>query len=225
MARLAGFVDDDTELAHMGFGTMNGPDGRPFKTRDGGTVKLADLLNEAGERALALVREKNPELEADELNHIARVVGLGAVKYADLNKHRSSDYIFDFDQMLSFDGNTAPYLLYARTRVMSIFRKAGISPEQCHGDVVIEQEAEAELAAKLLQFPELLERVADQGLPHLLCNYLFEVAGLFSGFYEKCPILGGEKTQRDSRLQLAALTAGVLERGMGLLGMETLERM
>jgi arginyl-tRNA synthetase len=225
LARLAGFIDDTTELAHMGFGTMNGPDGRPFKTRDGGTVKLSDLLDEARERALKLVQEKNPALQPDELDEIARVVGLGAVKYADLNKHRTSDYIFDFDQMLSFDGNTAPYLLYARTRVMSVFRKAGISPEQSGGDVVIEEEAEAELAAKLLQFPEVLERVADQGLPHLLCNYLFEVAGLFSSFYEKCPILASEARQRDSRLQIAALTAGVLERGMGLLGMETLERM
>ena len=126
LSKLAGFVPESTDLSHMGFGTMNGPDGRPFKTRDGGTVKLIDLLNEAEERAYALVKEKNPELADSELRTIARAVGIGAVKYADLSKNRSSDYIFNFDQMLSFEGNTAPYLLYAYTRVASIFRKAGL---------------------------------------------------------------------------------------------------
>lgn len=228
VARLAGFVGADTELAHMGFGTMNGPDGRPFKTRSGGTVKLVDLLEEAEERAWQLVREKNPALDDDELRHIGRTVGIAAVKYADLSKHRTSDYIFSFDQMLSFDGNTAPYLLYAWTRVVSVFRKGDIDPRSLdnEAELQLEQEAEIALATKLVQFAEVLEQVGEKGLPHLLCNYLYEIAGLFSSFYEQCPILAAEnETTRASRLRLAWLTARVLRRGLSLLGIETLERM
>ena len=226
VARLAGFVDEHTELAHMGFGTMNGPDGRPFKTRSGGTVKLTDLLDEAEERAWRLVQEKNPELDEAELRRIAQVVGTGSIKYADLSKHRTSDYIFDFDQMLSFEGNTAPYLLYAWTRVFSIFRKAGLDPDELDGDIRLDTEAETELAARLIQFGAVLEQVGERGLPHLLCNYLFDIAGLFSSFYEHCPVLSAEdEEQRQSRLQLARLTAGVLQQGLALLGISTLERM
>lgn len=226
VARLAGFVDDNTELAHMGFGTMNSPDGRPFKTRSGGTVKLTDLLDEAEERAWRLVQGKNPELDEAELRRIAQVVGTGSIKYADLSKHRTSDYIFDFDQMLSFEGNTAPYLLYAWTRVFSIFRKAGLNPDEVDGEIRLDTEAETELAARLIQFGPVLEQVGERGLPHLLCNYLFDIAGLFSSFYEHCPVLNAEdEEQRQSRLQLARLTAGVLQQGLALLGIETLERM
>ncbi len=226
VARLAGFVDDNTELAHMGFGTMNSPDGRPFKTRSGGTVKLTDLLDEAEERAWRLVQGKNPELDEAELRRIAQVVGTGSIKYADLSKHRTSDYIFDFDQMLSFEGNTAPYLLYAWTRVFSIFRKAGLNPDEVDGEIRLDTEAETELAARLIQFGTVLEQVGERGLPHLLCNYLFDIAGLFSSFYEHCPVLSAEdEEQRQSRLQLARLTAGVLQQGLALLGISTLERM
>ncbi|MCK0537181.1 arginine--tRNA ligase [Alcanivorax quisquiliarum] len=227
VARLAGFVQPDTELAHMGFGTMNGPDGRPFKTRTGGTVKLVDLLTEAEDRALALVQEKNQELDSEELFNIGRVVGISAVKYADLSKHRSSDYIFNFDQMLSFDGNTAPYLLYAYTRVASIFRRAEIDPAALAADAPLTLEAEQEtaLATLLLQFGETLHQVADKGVPHVLCAYLYNLAGAFSSFYEHCPILTAEQPLRDSRLQLAWLTARTLKQGLALLGIQTLERM
>ena len=226
VARRAGFVAPETELAHMGFGTMNGPDGKPFRTRSGGTVKLDDLLNEAEERALALVREKNPDADEEELTEIARVVGIAAVKYSDLNKHRTSDYAFDPDRMLSFDGNTAPYLLYARTRVTAIFRKAARAPEEISGEIDLREEPEEDLAARLIQFPEVLEQVAQKGLPHLLCNYLYDVAVLFSSFYEHCPVLGLEDAElENSRLLLARLTGETLERGLGLLGIETLERM
>lgn len=226
VARLAGFVEENTELAHMGFGTMNSPDGRPFKTRSGGTVKLTDLLDEAEERAWRLVQGKNPELDEAELRRIAQVVGTGSIKYADLSKHRTSDYIFDFDQMLSFEGNTAPYLLYAWTRVFSIFRKAGLNPDEVDGEIRLDTEAETELASRLIQFGPVLEQVGERGLPHLLCNYLFDIAGLFSSFYEHCPVLSAEdEEQRQSRLQLARLTAGVLQQGLALLGIETLERM
>ncbi len=226
LAKQAGFVPANTDLAHMGFGTMNGPDGRPFKTRDGGTVKLIDLLNEAEERAYALVKDKNPELAEDELRTIARAVGIGAVKYADLSKNRTSDYIFNFDQMLSFEGNTAPYLLYAYTRVASIFRKAGLEMDQVSGEFQLQEDAEQALAARLVQFGEVLQSVADKGLPNLLCLYLYELAGLFSSFYEHCPILNIEdEALKQSRLKLAALTARTLKQGMELLGLTPLERM
>ncbi len=226
VAKLAGFVKNATELAHLGFGTMNGPDGKPFKTRDGGTVKLIDLLNEAEQRALALVREKNPQLDETTLKEIAGTVGIASVKYADLSKNRTSDYIFNFDQMLSFEGNTAPYLLYAYTRVSSIFRKAGIDPENLAGELLLQAEQEQALANKLLQFSEVLDAVAQKGLPNLLCNYLYELAGAFSTFYEHCPVLVADsEAQKQSRLQLSWLTARTLKTGLGLLGISTLERM
>ncbi len=226
LAKRAGFVPENTELEHMGFGTMNGPDGRPFKTRDGGTVKLIDLLDEAEQRAYTLVRDKNPELDDSALRTIAHAVGIGAVKYADLSKNRSSDYIFNFEQMLSFEGNTAPYLLYAYTRVASVFRKAGLDMGDVNGDFLLQEEAEQALAARLVQFGEVLESVAEKGLPHLLCTYLYDVAGLFSTFYEHCPILSGDnEALKQSRLKLAALTARTLKQGMELLGLSPLERM
>lgn len=228
VARKAGFVSADMQLEHMGFGTMNGADGKPFKTRDGGTVKLIDLLNEAEQRAYQLVQEKNPELDQAELQQIARAVGIGAVKYADLSKHRSSDYNFNFEQMLSFEGNTAPYLMYAYTRVASVFRRIDRDMQQLDGlaPLVLEQEAEIDLAAHLAQFGSLLQYVAREGTPHSLCHYLYELAGRFSSFYENCPILSAEQPeQKDSRLRLAALTGRTLRQGLNLLGITTLERM
>ncbi|MBD8568641.1 arginine--tRNA ligase [Pseudomonas syringae] len=226
VARRAGFVHEGMQLEHMGFGTMNGADGRPFKTRDGGTVKLIDLLDEAEERAYTLVKEKNPEVAEAELRNIAKAVGISAVKYADLSKHRTSDYSFNFDQMLSFEGNTAPYLLYAYTRVSGVFRKLGTPFDASKGKIVLEAPQEQELAARLAQFTETLNNVAEKGTPHVLCAYLYDLAGLFSSFYENCPILGAENPdQQQSRLRLAALTGRTLKQGLDLLGLETLERM
>jgi arginyl-tRNA synthetase len=226
VARRAGFVDAGMQLEHMGFGTMNGADGRPFKTRDGGTVKLIDLLDEAEDRAYNLVKGKNPELSENELRSIARAVGIGAVKYADLSKHRSSDYSFNFELMLSFEGNTAPYLLYAYTRAASIFRKLGRGIEEIGGQISLQTEAEQALGGKLAQFAELLNSVAEKGTPHLLCNYLYDLAGLFSSFYENCPILSSEdEVLRNSRLRLAALSGRTLKQGLELLGLQPLERM
>ncbi|MGR3993282.1 arginine--tRNA ligase [Pseudomonas sp. 1121_17] len=226
VARRAGFVGHPMQMEHMGFGTMNGADGRPFKTRDGGTVKLIDLLNEAKDRAYALVKEKNPSLAEDELRHIAEVVGIGAVKYADLSKHRTSDYSFNFELMLNFEGNTAPYLLYAYTRVAGVFRKLGKGYDQLDGRIVLQAPHEQDLAARLAQFGEVLNSVADKGTPHVLCSYLYDIAGLFSSFYENCPILAAETAeQQQSRLRLAALTGRTLKQGLELLGLETLERM
>lgn len=227
IVRKAGYVPNSVPLEHHMFGMMLGKDGKPFKTRAGGTVKLADLLDEALERARRLVAEKNPEMSADELENLAKVVGIGAVKYADLSKNRTTDYVFDWDNMLAFEGNTAPYMQYAYTRVLSVFRKAGIDENALtDAPVVIAEDREAQLAARLLQFEETLSVVAREGTPHVMCAYLYDLAGLFSGFYEHCPILSAEsEATRNSRLKLALLTAKTLKLGLDTLGIETVERM
>ncbi|EHE1280655.1 arginine--tRNA ligase [Salmonella enterica] len=227
IVRKAGYVPDSVPLEHHMFGMMLGKDGKPFKTRAGGTVKLADLLDEALERARRLVAEKNPDMPADELEKLANAVGIGAVKYADLSKNRTTDYIFDWDNMLAFEGNTAPYMQYAYTRVLSVFRKAGIDEQAlASAPVIISEDREAQLAARLLQFEETLTVVAREGTPHVMCAYLYDVAGLFSGFYEHCPILSAENDAvRNSRLKLAQLTAKTLKLGLDTLGIETVERM
>ncbi|TRO83886.1 arginine--tRNA ligase [Desulfuromonas acetexigens] len=226
VARQAGFAGPDTQLEHMAFGTVMGEDGKPFKTRSGGVAKLADLLDEAEARAYELVKAKNTEMSEEELRHIGRVVGIASVKYADLSKHRTSDYVFSFDQMLSFEGNTAPYLLYAYTRVASIFRRGEIDAEALQGSIRLEEEVEKELAGKLAQFSEVVQRVAERGWPHLLCAYLYDLSGIFSSFYQSCPVLNCEDAAiRASRLKLARLTARTIQQGLALLGIETLERM
>ena len=227
IVRKAGYVPDSVPLEHHMFGMMLGKDGKPFKTRAGGTVKLADLLDEALERARRLVAEKNPDMPADELEKLANAVGIGAVKYADLSKNRTTDYIFDWDNMLAFEGNTAPYMQYAYTRVLSVFRKADIDESAlASAQVIINEDREAQLAARLLQFEETLTVVAREGTPHVMCAYLYDVAGLFSGFYEHCPILSAENEEiRNSRLKLAQLTAKTLKLGLDTLGIETVERM
>ncbi len=227
IVRKAGYIPDSLSLEHHMFGMMLGKDGKPFKTRAGGTVKLSDLLDEALERARRLVAEKNPDMPADELEKLANAVGIGAVKYADLSKNRTTDYVFDWDNMLAFEGNTAPYMQYAYTRVLSVFRKAGIEESALlNAPVMIAEDREAQLAARLLQFEETLTVVAREGTPHVMCAYLYDLAGLFSGFYEHCPILSAEsEAVRNSRLKLALLTAKTLKLGLDTLGIETVERM
>lgn len=227
IARKAKFADDSVSLEHLAFGTMMGNDGKPFKTRTGGTVKLAELLTEAVERANKLVRERSADLTETEITEIARKVGIGSVKYSDLSKTRTNDYIFSWDSMLSFEGNTAPYMQYAFTRVQSIFRKAGVQPESLSNEIIIGTEQEKILAIKLLQFSEVLDQVAREALPHLLCTYLYEIASLYMTFYEACPILkdGIEPEIRDSRLRLCHLVARTIEQGLDLLGIEVMERM
>ena len=227
IVRKAGYVPDSDPLEHHRVGMMLGQDGTPFKTRAGGTVKLADLLDEALERARRLVAEKNPDMPADELEKLANVVGIGAVKYADLSKNRTTDYVFDWDNMLAFEGNTAPYMQYAYTRVLSVFRKAELEESAIvNAAVSITEDREAQLAARLLQFEETLNVVARDGTPHVMCAYLYDLAGLFSGFYEHCPILSAEsEAVRNSRLKLALLTAKTLKLGLDTLGIETVERM
>lgn len=227
IVRKADYVPESVPLEHHMFGMMLGKDGKPFKTRAGGTVKLADLLDEALERARRLVAEKNPDMPAAELEQLANAVGIGAVKYADLSKNRTTDYVFDWDNMLAFEGNTAPYMQYAYTRVLSVFRKAEVDEQAlAAAPVIITEAREAQLAARLLQFEETLTVVAREGTPHVMCAYLYDLAGLFSGFYEHCPIITAESdTARNSRLKLAQLTARTLKQGLDTLGIETVERM
>ena len=318
-SRKAGYLPEDAKAEFIGFGTMMGKDGKPFKTRSGDTVKLVDLLTEAVERATALVKEKNPRNEMEDwadlandvlqdirdmeesykeidkyiedieelgfepdkngisniqyssqsndkelekikenlsqvakdaksliisddgelrsrrspeyysetarkdIAKIARTVGIGAVKYADLSKNRTSDYVFDWDAMLSFEGNTAPYLQYAYTRVQSVFRKAG--EWDATAPTVLTEPLEKQLAAELLKFEDVLQSVADTAYPHYLAAYLYQIATLFSRFYEACPILKSEGATRNSRLQLAKLTGDTLKQGLELLGIDVLDVM
>ena len=212
-------------LDHVWFGTILGPDGRPFKTRSGETIRLADLLDEAEERAFAIVTEKNPALPEAERREIARVIGLGAVKYADLLPNRQSDYTFSWDKMLALTGNTAPYLQYSHVRIQSIFRKADADPAAQQAPVTVADPAERALAMKLFQFGELLPQILADHRPNLLCNYLYELASLFHSFFEACPVLKAEPDLRASRLTLCALTARTLKEGLALLGIGVPERM
>ena len=217
-----------TKLVHVGFGKIMGEDGKPFKTRSGDTVKLGDLLDEAEERAYKIVSEKSAELPEAQRKEIARVIGLGAVKYADLLPNRQSDYIFSWDKMLALQGNTAPYLVYAYARIKSIFRKAAETFNIQHSTLNIQLVAPEELtlAKHLLNFGITLEAVAEELRPNYLCNYLFELAGKFTSFYENCPVLKAEDAAtRDSRLALCDLTARVLKQGLETLGIETVEQM
>ncbi len=227
VARKANFVNDDINLEHHAFGTMMGNDGKPFKTRSGDTVKLAELLEEAIERAEAVVAEKNTELNQEERKNVARKVGIGAVKYADLSKTRTNDYLFSWESMLSFEGNTAPYLQYAYTRIRSIFRKAEIDINTLQAHIDLNEDAEIALAIKALQFSEVVEQVVKDAYPHLLCTYLYDLAGLFMRFYEQCPMLkdGIDTETRNSRLLLSKTIAKTLNTGLNLLGIETMERM
>ena len=250
-ARLAGWVGENISTEHVKFGTILGEDGKPFKTRAGDTVKLADLLDEAEERAAKIVREKSPTLSEGETKQIAHTVGIGAVKYSDLAADRIKDYVFSWDRMLAMEGNTAPYLQYAYARIRSIFRKAqedgvagakggsatvpqhtdakcwgtpGLSPS--HPSIVVTHHAERALALKLAQLAPTVVTVAHRLEPHHLCTWLFELASSFSAFYEGCPVLKADTdTQRASRLALCDLTARAIQRGLALLGIDVVERM
>ena len=224
VAEKANLASDKISLEHIAYGTMMDSSGKPFKTRSGGTTKLIELLDESVSRAYALVTEKNPELDEKERLKIAEKVGIGSVKYADLSKNRTSDYIFDWSTMLSFEGNTAPYLMYAYARIKSILAKA--SGEKRYTLItILESSEERLLLIKLLQFPEIIDSVALDCFPNQLCNYLHELAGLFMRFYEACPILKAKDALQDSRLSLAEFTSLTLKEGLDLLGIETLEKM
>ena len=222
LAKAAGY-GQNVAFEHHPFGMMLGRDGRPFKTRDGGGVRLLDLLAEAKTRALALVAERSPHLDAAAQDAVARAVGIGAVKYADLAKNRTGDYVFDWHAMLSLDGDTAPYLQYAYARIQSLFEKGQVEPATLDGRPALEEPEEHALALRLARFQETLEQVAATVMPHYLCTYLHDLATAFTRFYHRCPILDSEA--RNGRLLLCRHTADTLASGLGLLGIDTVDRM
>ncbi|WP_286235090.1 arginine--tRNA ligase [Thalassotalea sediminis] len=227
VARKAGFLPESVRYDHCPFGMMMGDDGKPFKTRTGGTIKLAELLDEAVVRAKDVIKEKNPDYTDEKLTEIAEKVGIGAVKFADLSKNRTSDYIFNWKTMLSFEGATAPYLQYAYSRIQSIFAKAALSPETLNTACNIVEPQEKALALKLLQLEDVIDAVINDCTPNLLCNYLYELASLYMSFYEACPILkdGIKPEIKAARLALCAQISYVLKQGLEILGIDVMERM
>ncbi|MFZ9697243.1 MAG: arginine--tRNA ligase [Ilumatobacteraceae bacterium] len=224
--RAAGWLPSTVEMRHVAFGNVLGSDKKMLKSRSGDSVKLSALLDEAVERATAAVREKNPDLDTASQDSIARMVGIGAVKYADLSTDRVKDYIFDWDRMLSFDGNTAPYLQYAHARICSIFRRAGIERSSIDASLLaLSAKEERALALVVLQFDSAVRDTIDKASPHRLCTYLYEVATAFTAFYENCPVLKSDEPVRTSRLVLCDATARVLSTGLGLLGIDAPEAM
>lgn len=214
------------KLRHVWFGTILGEDGKAIKTRSGDPIKLKDLLDEAEQRALVIVEQKNPDLPEEERQHIARLVGLGAVKYADLSQNRTSDYTFSWEKMLSLEGNTAPYLLYAIVRIRSIFRKLELEPGQGEAEATPPETAEeCTLARQLLLFPSALEQSTADLRPHFLCTYLYELAVTFSTFYNANKVMVDDESVRARRLLLCNRTLTLLETGLHILGIETLEKM
>jgi arginyl-tRNA synthetase len=229
VVKMAGWADENVKLEHVTFGTMLGADGKPFKTRTGGTVKLAELLGEAVERARAVVEEKNPELSKEQKEKIAQTVGIGAVKYADYSNNRDSDYMFSFDKMLAMDGNTAPYMQYAYARICSIERKAGpIWEKELAGikEINLTDPAEQALARQLVQYSQAILNAAADCRPNYLTGYLYELSQAFSRFYNACPVLQSEGQTRAARLLLCDVTARTIRHGMTeLLGIEVPDQM
>lgn len=228
LTKKAGIARPTTVMEHAAFGTMMGEDGKPFKTRTGGTVKLIDLINEAVERATKMIAERNPEWTSEEVSELAETLAISSIKYADLSKNRLSDYIFSFDKMLAFEGNTAPYLLYAYTRIMSIFKKADIELDSVsYADIKVTTPEEHRLLVHIAKFTERLLSAISDNYPHHICAYIYELSGMFMRFYEACPILRDDVSAelRQSRLALAALAANTLHVSLDLLGIETVAKM
>jgi arginyl-tRNA synthetase len=226
VAEMAGWLRPPVEAVHVSFGNVLGADRKMLKSRSGEPLKFIELLDEAVERAAATVAEKSTDLDPAQQAEVARQVGIGAVKYAELSSDRVKDYVFDWDRMLAFDGNTAPYLQYAHARICSIFRRAEVDRRSVRSaEVVIEAPQERALALALLAFPTALADTVATWSPHKLCTYLFDLAQDFTAFYEHCPVLKAEEPQRASRLALCDLTARTLQHGLGLLGIETPEQM
>jgi arginyl-tRNA synthetase len=225
VAALAGYLPDSSSAVHVGFGLILGADGKKFSSRSGGSERLVDLLSEAVARATASLAARPSDLDPEQRAAVARALGIGAVKYADLSTERMRDYVFDWDRMLAFEGDTGPYLQYAHARVRSIFRRAGVTPPPPGAMPVLGEPQERALALQLLGFAAAVEATAATCSPSKLCTYLFELATSFTSFYEACRVLVDDETVRDSRLGLSDLTARVLELGLSLLGMEAPEQM
>jgi arginyl-tRNA synthetase len=222
IAKQAGMVAEEVALEHIGFGTMMDKSGKPFKTRDGGTIKLVDLLDEAIVRAKETIKDRDVHSDT-ELDAVAKSIGIGAVKYADLSISRESNYIFNLEKMISFDGNTSLYMQYAYPRIQSILRKHNA---EVKGDIIVADEVEHRLALMLLKFEDTLTKAAKEATPHTITSYLYDVVTVFMKFYELNPILRDDVSEETkmSRLQLATLTANVIEKGLSLLGIEVVDK-
>jgi arginyl-tRNA synthetase len=226
VARMAGWLTPPAEAVHVPFGNVLGDDRKMLRSRSGDAVKLIEVLDEAVERAAVAVAEKNPDLDGDLRAEVARMIGVGAVKYADLSTDRIKDYVFDWDRMLSFEGNTAPYLQYAHARICSIFRRAALGRTAVRGSAIrLGVDQERTLAQRLLGYPSVLDETLTSYSPHKLCTYLFELAQDFTAFYEHCPVLKADEPVRTSRLALCDVTARTLEHGLNLLGIDAPESM
>ena len=223
---MAGYAPAGVQLEHAAFGSILGFDGKPLKTREGKNVKLRDVIEEAVQRARNVVQEKNPELHEEEKEQIARIVGIGALKYADLSQNPASDYVFDWDKMLSLDGDTAPYLQYAYARVKSIFRKGGLDPDTYTESLpAVQEPVERRLAVLLARYNEIVVNAEKECRPNIIANFLYQLATRFTAFYNECPVLKAPPALKEGRLALCALTARVLKHGLGLLGIKVSERM
>ena len=224
VARAAQFVEEDTALEHHPFGKIVDGNGKPFSTRDGGTIPLMKLIDEALVRARATVLMRNRGLTIDKIDEVVSAVAVGAIKYADLSKNRTNDYVFDWDNMLSFEGNTSPYIQYGFARIMSLFSKGNARADH-RAAITIRNDIEHALAVQLVRYQETLEQVATEAMPHYLCGYLYELTTLFMRFYEKCPVLEEPTAIRESRLTLCSKTAATLKHGLNLLGISTVSQM
>jgi arginyl-tRNA synthetase len=227
VARLAGWLKPPAEAVHVAFGNVLGSDRKMFKSRSGETVKLSDLIDEAIDRATTAVRDKNPDMDATVQDEVGKMVGIGALKYADLSTDRIKDYVFDWERMLAFEGNTAPYLQYAHARICSIFRRAGVDRDAVKASaIVLGDPTERALALHLLHFDTAVNDTIERYSPHRLCTYLFDVAQAFTAFYEACPVVRApDEATRRSRLALCDLAARILEQGLALLGIGAPDRM
>ncbi|QCI22694.1 arginine--tRNA ligase [Buchnera aphidicola] len=226
IAKKANYISPNLLLEHHMFGMMLSKNKRPFKTRNGDTIKLSALLDEAVERAIRLIKNKKTNLSKRKVIQLANIIGISAVKYADLSKNRNTNYVFDWDKMLSFEGNTAPYIQYAYTRIISILKKSAISINKLKEEIILKKESEINLAIKILEFEEIILLISQKGTPHILCKYLYQLATSFSNFYENCSILFCKKIQnRKSRLKLSILTAKTLKKGLNILGIQVTKKM
>ncbi|QCI22113.1 arginine--tRNA ligase [Buchnera aphidicola] len=226
IAKKANYIPDSLLLEHHSFGMMLSKNKRPFKTRDGSTIKLSSLLNEAIEKATNLIKKKKPNFPKKRIIKLSQIIGISAIKYADLSKNRSTNYIFDWDKMLSFEGNTAPYIQYAYTRIISVIKKSTIRIKKLKTKIILKKESEINLAIKILEFERVILLIAEKGTPHIMCTYLYQLATCFSCFYENCSILFAKKIKIcKSRLKLSILTAKILKKGLNILGIQTVKKM
>ncbi|WMY97337.1 MAG: arginine--tRNA ligase [Arsenophonus sp.] len=227
IAKKAGYIPKNMKLEHHNIGLMLNKNGKPFKTRSGGTINLNHLLDEAERRALNLIKEKKVHFSCkNEKDKIINAIGIGSIKYADLSKNRTTNYIFDWNKIISFNGNTAPYMQYAYARINSIFKKHKIKNEKLISPILIQNKYEKKLTIHLLKFEEIIINVSKNGLPNIICSYLYNLTKLFSIFYESCPILYiKDKKTKQSRLKLALLTKKTLKIGLNLLGIHTIDKM